>query len=295
MKYVVLMIVLVVVIWIAMPSHPSSGTSSVSGASDLPTPESKESGSPRHATLSAEELKRLKDSQQYDLDLIDAIQAVLTASPNDAVTAYCIFTIKQAEALTQAKKSASDAQNQWYEQQNIGVCRARILTGVNMMPSPDKFREYEAKAQRDLIETNRRLASAGTILETPTETPDQANDTRAQSECLSYGIPVRLRGTIVQQTYPGRPNYESVAKGDEPETVWILDLDSLICTLRGNDIDEPAENGVDRLQLVFDQAGMYDSYRSLLGKPVTATGNLGFGITAHYHTRVALATRNIEP
>ena len=118
--------------------------------------------------ISDAELKRLKASRQYDLDLIAAVQAVLSApSPNDAVTAYCAFTIQQTEALTQTANSVPDGS--WYEKQNIGVCRARILTGANRMPSPDQFREYLAKAQRDLTDIDKKFTDAGIALETAAE------------------------------------------------------------------------------------------------------------------------------
>ena len=111
--------------------------------------------------LSEEELKRLKDSRQYDLKLIAAVNAVLTApSPDDALTAYCRFTVQQMQALV-------GSGGEWYEDQNIGVCRARVLTGVDRMFSPDQLREYAAKAQRELTETDQKLADAGTVLEPP--------------------------------------------------------------------------------------------------------------------------------
>ncbi|MBI5888124.1 MAG: hypothetical protein HZB82_05355 [Deltaproteobacteria bacterium] len=42
-------------------------------------------------------------------------------------------------------------------------------------------------------------------------------------ECLSYWpAKVRLTGTIVEKTFPGPPEFESIEKGDRPETRWIL-------------------------------------------------------------------------
>lgn len=40
------------------------------------------------------------------------------------------------------------------------------------------------------------------------------------AQCLEYEpSSVSLVGTIVRRTYPGRPNYESIKKGDEPERI----------------------------------------------------------------------------
>ena len=42
---------------------------------------------------------------------------------------------------------------------------------------------------------------------------------RAPGECLLYEPQiVSLAGTLRRKTFPGRPNYESVARGDEAET-----------------------------------------------------------------------------
>ncbi len=46
--------------------------------------------------------------------------------------------------------------------------------------------------------------------------------------CLQYG-PIQIAGTLVQHTYAGPPDYESVTKGDRPLTVWKLQLDERIC------------------------------------------------------------------
>lgn len=51
-----------------------------------------------------------------------------------------------------------------------------------------------------------------------------------QSLRLSYEPAiVTLSGTLVRKTFPGPPNYESVKKGDRPETSWFLDLQESVC------------------------------------------------------------------
>jgi len=57
-----------------------------------------------------------------------------------------------------------------------------------------------------------------------------------RAQCLQYEPNVvSLSGVIVRETHPGRPNYSSVAEGDEPETIWVLKLEKAICVLAGND------------------------------------------------------------
>jgi hypothetical protein len=77
------------------------------------------------------------------------------------------------------------------------------------------------------------------------------------AQCLEYEPKVvSLSGTLVRETLPGRPNYESVASGDAPETIWVLKLKAPICMLAANDIDV-SENSETEIQLVLDQ-GQYN-------------------------------------
>ena len=46
----------------------------------------------------------------------------------------------------------------------------------------------------------------------------------ASATCLSYANRVSVTGTLTRTVFPGRPNFESVAKGDEPETYFVLRL-----------------------------------------------------------------------
>lgn len=117
---------------------------------------------------------------------------------------------------------------------------------------------------------------------------------------FAYDSPdVKLRGTIEAQTFPGPPNYQSVENGDAAETYWILNLEGPICTLAAQpDPDgsqyEPAENNVSKMQLMLD-GDTYQTYRSLLGKPVTVTGSLFHAFSAHHRTALLLQVTNIEP
>jgi hypothetical protein len=130
------------------------------------------------------------------------------------------------------------------------------------------------------------------------KTPPARTTVREASGCLDYGYgngqPIQtLKGVIEKETFPGPPNYESVEKGDKPETYWIFNLDVPICT-SGADQRGPSENNVRKLQLLFAQVDMYKAYRSQLAKPVTVTGSLEHAFSGHHHTDVMLQVTKIE-
>jgi hypothetical protein len=112
----------------------------------------------------------------------------------------------------------------------------------------------------------------------------------AQS-CLSYDTDdLSLTGTISRKTFPGPPNYESIKKGDKPETYWVLHLDKPICTTASGDND--AEKDVTDLQLILTQK-QYALYKNFVGgkAPVTVIGKLSHAITGHHHTPVLMEVK----
>ncbi|MBI5885577.1 MAG: DUF4431 domain-containing protein [Deltaproteobacteria bacterium] len=109
-------------------------------------------------------------------------------------------------------------------------------------------------------------------------------------ECLFYEpTKVRLTGVITRQTFPGPPNYESIEKGDEPETYWILKLEKPVC-INGNPKDELNDETVKdikNIHLVF-HGDEYTRYRGLVSKKVVASGTLFHAQTAHHRTKVLM-------
>jgi hypothetical protein len=138
------------------------------------------------------------------------------------------------------------------------------------------------------------------IVTTQSTPRTELRSTNDQANCLSYVMPyVKLKGTIEPQTFPGPPNYDSVRKGDAAENVWVLTLDSPICTLAGKpDPDgsqyQPAENSVGKIQLTFTRAAMYDKYRQFVGGPVIVSGALWHAYTGHHHTNVMLQVYDVS-
>jgi Domain of unknown function (DUF4431) len=98
------------------------------------------------------------------------------------------------------------------------------------------------------------------------------------AQCLGYEA-VSLAGTLVRQTYPGPPDFESLSRGDKPIVVPILLLDRPVCVV------DPASRYPRRynqreIELVLD-ADLLDTYRALLGKKVIVSGTLMDGGAKH--------------
>jgi len=114
--------------------------------------------------------------------------------------------------------------------------------------------------------------------------------------CKSYEPAlVSLHGILVRKTFAGPPNYRDIHKGDEPETVWLLKLESPIC------VDEdklqpdlnPSQRNVRKVQLVLNKEHS-ERANVLLGKRVVASGTLFGAHTGHHHTSVLLTVTYLD-
>ena len=115
--------------------------------------------------------------------------------------------------------------------------------------------------------------------------------------CLSYEpAALTLSGKITRKTFAGPPNYESIKRGDEPETYWILRLARPICVNADKNMPGGAglEKNVSDMQLVFSDGSQYVRRKGLLGKQVIVSGKLSHAITGHHHTNVLLAVADIK-
>ena len=116
------------------------------------------------------------------------------------------------------------------------------------------------------------------------------------AECLHYGD-VTLTGRLVQQTYPGPPDFESVTKGDEPLVIWILQLDYGVC-IGSWDSSYSSVYNEREIQLVlgsdpYARTDAYAQYRYLLGQRIAVTGRLLPG-GGKYEKRFVIAPRTID-
>jgi len=86
---------------------------------------------------------------------------------------------------------------------------------------------------------------------------------------------VSLTGRLIQRTLPGPPNYQSIARGDRPQVVDLLILDTPICTIADYK-DSPntdAFQGQDTLQ-VRRAESTWREVRRLSGQRVVVKGTL---------------------
>jgi hypothetical protein len=106
--------------------------------------------------------------------------------------------------------------------------------------------------------------------------------------CLRYApTNVTLSGKLVRLIFAGRPNYESVESGDEPEVGYYLELTHAVCTEASPNTYDSAQKNVKLVQLVLDSKG-YSTLRSSLGSNVTLSGKLFSAITGHHHAPLLL-------
>ncbi len=123
-------------------------------------------------------------------------------------------------------------------------------------------------------------------------------DAENSDKCLD-GEPtvVKIIGKIYEKTFPGPPNYESVEKGDRPETQWILKLDAPICAKRTPQEEFWAERiilNVKEVTLVFLQKGIYKE-EHLMHDRVVVTGTLWEAHTGHHRTPLLITVKEIYP
>jgi hypothetical protein len=119
----------------------------------------------------------------------------------------------------------------------------------------------------------------------------------AKNQIVSYEPKiVTLTGVIKLKTFPGSPNYESVAAGDDVETCPYLFLDHPIdAVVPKNDTnpEDQLEKNVKIIQVA--SAGDDDNWNDkYVGQHVRVTGTLYHRLTGHHHTRVLINSTHFE-
>lgn len=107
---------------------------------------------------------------------------------------------------------------------------------------------------------------------------------------FTYTGRVELAGVLARRTYPGPPNYESVARGARPETTWLLRLDRPAC-VAADASDTTGFNvavaSVREVQLAVTPE-QFRRYRGRVGQRVALSGALFGAHTGHHRTPVLL-------
>lgn len=92
----------------------------------------------------------------------------------------------------------------------------------------------------------------------------------------STGAEIEISGSVALETFAGPPNFESIEKGDRPETYWILTSQSDICV---EGYSEPQT----RFQL-FSLKGPV----KIEEEEITIRGITMEGHTGHHHTNILI-------
>jgi hypothetical protein len=113
--------------------------------------------------------------------------------------------------------------------------------------------------------------------------------------CLKYEPEdLKLVGMIETKVFPGPPKYESVERGDYPETAWLLQLAQPVCIAEGNlrdqQVSEPSVTTV-QLSLRGDQ---FAQAARLIGTKVEVRGSLFHKSAGHHHAPVLFNVKEIK-
>jgi hypothetical protein len=115
------------------------------------------------------------------------------------------------------------------------------------------------------------------------------------ADCVAEDTEITLTGTIARETFPGPPNYESVANGDKAETYWILTSSEpvAICASKADKPGNATGRPQQRLQLVLDEK-QYKLYAPLLNGRVSVKGPVFSAHTGHHHTEALVTVKNMQ-
>jgi hypothetical protein len=95
-----------------------------------------------------------------------------------------------------------------------------------------------------------------------------------------------VSGTLTVQSFPGPPNYESVAKGDEEEKALILKLAKPTCADDGETIDGSTKFA--RVHVSSHVPALLDVLNAAVGRHVTVHGEAFGAETGHHHAPLVL-------
>jgi hypothetical protein len=114
--------------------------------------------------------------------------------------------------------------------------------------------------------------------------------------CVVENDIVGVIGALSRQTFAGPPNYESVDRGDQAETVWILTVREPIafCALGAAEGKSHPVGSVSRFQLVLNeqQRGLP---QSLIARYALVRGRIFLGHTGHHHTAALIEVTDVRP
>jgi hypothetical protein len=108
-------------------------------------------------------------------------------------------------------------------------------------------------------------------------------------------IQEELSGTLDVKTFPGLPNYESIAKGDEAEEGFYLRLDNAIDVVAtAKDANWETEKDVKVVQLILDDDFLKELEGIRKGTHLLVKGKLSNWLTGHHHEKILLEVEYIQ-
>jgi len=112
---------------------------------------------------------------------------------------------------------------------------------------------------------------------------------------LSYASEkVVLHGYLRVRTFPGRPNFESIKEGDEPERQWVLELHHpLSVRPRPDDEYNYAVKNARLVTLAPLQAKLWPVLKQLENKSIVVSGKLECASSPHHHTDLVLTVAEV--
>ncbi|KQT45330.1 hypothetical protein ASG52_14240 [Methylobacterium sp. Leaf456] len=117
----------------------------------------------------------------------------------------------------------------------------------------------------------------------------------AAEACLSYTNRIGLTGRLIHRTYPGPPNYKSVARGDRPEKVLVLALAEPVCMAQDKADRDGMSPAIARITQVQLAATLRDLGGIKIGRTLRVTGEAFAAHTGHHHTPIVLDDVRVEP
>lgn len=141
---------------------------------------------------------------------------------------------------------------------------------------------------------NRLLAAAVLALGAGT-----AHATQNLVPCLPYApAEATVSGTLGAETYAGPPNYDSIERGDLPQTAFFLALDKPVCVSGGGDPASAAapERNVEKIRINLPADGaLRKRMRLLMGKVAVTRGTLTHADSTRDRAVVVMELADIDP
>jgi hypothetical protein len=126
-----------------------------------------------------------------------------------------------------------------------------------------------------------------------------AETARVDSNCFDLRSPsprITVTGKLSLHSFPGPPNYESIADGDTEERTYILELPRMECADDGGEL--VGRIGFDRVHVSVSDAEtgarLWRELRAALGKEVTISGEAIGHHTGHHHAPVVMFADQIS-